>query len=422
MFRFDQISQTHSLPGISSLLVLLTLLSGCGRSPAFSNNQLFAKRLELEINERLPEQGLEDVKSAIELMFGTCDQPQLPPGIQTPVVSLDNLQRAAGRVYSDENDVHFGLYRNNCIRCHGTSGDGRGPAARLLSPYPRDFRMGKYKFKSTAQGKKPSRADLERTIRLGLPGTSMPSFGLLDDEDVTALVDYVIYLSVRGETERELLRQVANMLDYDRGERLFDIGLRESDPTRYEAQLVELTKIAANLLEQWNVQSLPAPTPPVNFPLWDSSRGDQSSTDPLLSDSIARGQKLFRGELASCSKCHGEDGTGKSAPNDYDIWTKDWTLAARVDPEDKTAIRPLLQAGAFKPVRMYPRNLNLGVFRGGSNPQDIYLRIVNGIEGTSMPAAAMQTHSNEGLSPDQVWDLVNYVLSLSAKSLGGESQ
>jgi mono/diheme cytochrome c family protein len=282
--------------------------------------------------------------------------------------------------------------------------------------------MGKYKFKSTVQGKKPSRGDLERTIRMGLPGTSMPSFGLLEDDDLTALVDYVIYLSVRGETEREMLRQVANMLDYDRGERLFDVALKESDPPRYEAQLLELTKIASNLLDQWNVESQAAPAPPADFPLWDSALSDQSRTDPKLADSIARGQKLFRGQLASCSKCHGEDATGRAAPIDYDIWTKDWTLAARVDPENKTEIRPLLQAGALKPVRMYPRNLNLGVFRGGSQPQDIYLRIVNGIEGTSMPAAAMQPHSNEGLSPDQVWDLVNYVLSLSANSARGELQ
>ena len=34
----------------------------------------------------------------------------------------------------------------------------------------------------------------------------MPSFKLLPDLEIDALVDYVKYLSIRGETERELLR------------------------------------------------------------------------------------------------------------------------------------------------------------------------------------------------------------------------
>jgi hypothetical protein len=53
-----------------------------------------------------------------------------------------------------------------------------------------------------------------------------------------------------------------------------------------------------------------------------------------------------------------------------------------------------------------PRNLRLGVYRGGRRPVDLYRRVYSGIKGTPMPAAG------NVLQPNQIWDLVNYVLSL----------
>lgn len=399
----------------SLLLILISVLGGCGTEPSFSENKVFIKRLELEIGEPLPEQGLSDVKHLMEVLFGSAEEPKMPGNEPEAFINVENLRRAAGRVFSDENDVHFGLYRNNCIRCHGTSGDGRGPAARLLSPYPRDFRLGKYKFKSTPQGTKPSKQDLARIIRHGLPGTSMPSFALLSNEDVEALVDYVIYLSIRGETERELLRRVSNSLDYSRGDRIIDASWSESDPVRYNSQLAELSEIAAGFVKNWQTGSATSPTspiPPGDFPVWQANIEPSSHKAPKLVESVTRGKELFRSSVASCSKCHGEDGTGANAPRDYDLWTKDW--AAGFDPGDKVAIQPLVRAGALKPTRLYPRNLRHGVFRGGSAPEDIYTRITQGIEGTPMPAVAIKSQNGEGLTSDQVWDLVNYVLSLQS--------
>ena len=40
-----------------------------------------------------------------------------------------------------------GLYRQHCVHCHGITGDGAGPTAQFLMPYPRDFRTGEFKFK-----------------------------------------------------------------------------------------------------------------------------------------------------------------------------------------------------------------------------------------------------------------------------------
>lgn len=413
------------IPVTSVFMVGWTLLlAGCGKVPTFGENKVFINRLAIEIGEPLPEQGLEDVQHVLLALFGTADQPVLPESLLPGILTLDNVKRAAGKVYSDEQDVHFGLYRNNCIRCHGASGDGHGPAARLLSPYPRDYRLGKFKFKSTEQGVKPTKEDLSRTILHGIPGTSMPSFSLLPAEDIDALTDYVIYLSVRGETQRELLRMVSHKLDYGRGDRLLDSNWQQSDPSRYEQQLGELSKVAVDFFEQWRVDSPPPPIRPISMPIWEESSVDVSKRSGQLTDSIARGRQLFRSSVASCSKCHGEDGSGSNAPRDFDLWTKDWSISAGLDPENRMQIKPMLAAGALKPERLYPRNLQHGVFRGGSRPEDIYLRITRGIEGTSMPAAAMQPQVPQGLTSDQIWDLVNYVLSLasgSAAIISGDS-
>ena len=100
----------------------------------------------------------------------------------------------------------FAIYRRNCLHCHGVSGAGDGPTAAFLYPPPRDYRRGLFKFTSTPNGARPTRDDLMRTIKNGLHGTSMPSFeALLSDDEIAQAVDYVIFLSVRGETELELI-------------------------------------------------------------------------------------------------------------------------------------------------------------------------------------------------------------------------
>ncbi len=82
------------------------------------------------------------------------------------------------------------VYELKCAGCHGEKGDGRGPAAELLDPHPRDFTSGIYKIRTTA-GKMPSDQDLFRVITDGMPGTSMPSWSVLPEKDRWNLVAYV---------------------------------------------------------------------------------------------------------------------------------------------------------------------------------------------------------------------------------------
>src|SRR5579862_4309613 len=94
------------------------------------------------------------------------------------------------------------IYEQRCVQCHGVSGRGDGPAAAQLAPRPRDFTSGKYKIRTTETGSLPTDDNLTRTIRVGLPGTSMPGWGpFLSDNDIAAVAAYVKAFSPRFASE-----------------------------------------------------------------------------------------------------------------------------------------------------------------------------------------------------------------------------
>src|SRR3954469_24771511 len=95
------------------------------------------------------------------------------------------------------------VYEKHCVECHGSSGKGDGPAALLLMPHPRDFTRSLYKIRSTESGNLPTDGDLVRSVRQGLPGSSMPGWDtLLPDDDIRAVVDYIKTFSPRFAEER----------------------------------------------------------------------------------------------------------------------------------------------------------------------------------------------------------------------------
>jgi mono/diheme cytochrome c family protein len=72
-----------------------------------------------------------------------------------------------------------------CASCHGATGDGNGIAAGRLDPAPRDFRNPSWMSAQTEER-------LADTIRTGRPGTAMPPFaGLLNDDEIARLAEYV---------------------------------------------------------------------------------------------------------------------------------------------------------------------------------------------------------------------------------------
>ncbi len=84
------------------------------------------------------------------------------------------------------------LYDRYCVACHGSSGDGQGPAAPFTWGRPRALTSGEFHWRSTAFGTAPTDDDLRMTLRNGAIGTSMPGFaGVLTDSQIDELVAIV---------------------------------------------------------------------------------------------------------------------------------------------------------------------------------------------------------------------------------------
>jgi mono/diheme cytochrome c family protein len=194
---------------------------------------------------------------------------------------------AAGKPSEYRQAGGYGLYRTHCLHCHGVSGAGDGPTAQFLYPRPRDYRKGLFKFTSTSTGAKPTREDLRKTVKYGLHGTSMPAFEpLMSGAEIEQVVDYLIFLSMRGETELGLVDEAA----------IAD----ENDP---EALSPDVAKgIATSVFNKWKMAESQVLNPPVPRP-------------PATRESILRGRDLFlgrntTGNKVDCTSCHGPQAVG----------------------------------------------------------------------------------------------------------------
>ena len=122
------------------------------------------------------------------------------------VAGLSLLAAPAGPA-PGSGDAHRGrvLFARSCAACHGLEGKGDGPGARQLDPRPRDLTTQQFRFRSTPTGSLPLPADLERTIRDGLPGTAMPGFGkTFSAEQLADLIAFLYSLQPPEVLERAL--------------------------------------------------------------------------------------------------------------------------------------------------------------------------------------------------------------------------
>ena len=103
----------------------------------------------------------------------------------------------------------------------------------------------------------------------------------------------------------------------------------------------------------------------------------------MTDERIARGKQLYAD--AECLACHGATGKG-DGPS-----------------------APTLKDNRELPIAV-PDLRNPRRFKNGDRPEDVYRTLVTGFAGTPMPSYA------DSLEPDQTWDLVFYVLSLSGKA------
>ena len=96
------------------------------------------------------------------------------------------------------------IFRRACAACHGVQGMGDGPGAADLDPPPRDLTSrGLFRFRTTPNGTRPRPEDLVRTVREGLPGSSMPAFDdLFSDAELDDLIAFLYSLQGLRSDER----------------------------------------------------------------------------------------------------------------------------------------------------------------------------------------------------------------------------
>ena len=334
--------------GRSSSIVLLIALVGsvaaCSRLP----DATYTLRCETEKID-LPPKHKTQISEILAAYHGTPANPRLAvPSASDPLARVDKPGQDRLHLLRGHE-----VYTQQCAGCHGTTGDGKGPASAHLNPPPRDYRNGVFKFTSTPRGSKPRRDDLRRIVKYGAKGTSMPAFRFLSDEDAEAAIDYVQGLASRGELELTLIREATDEL---------------SEEDDFDPKTV--AEFVNGISQSWDRAESEVVMPLTVNP-------------PSTAETVHDGARAFA-EL-SCVKCHNRDAAGsRSADVGVDIW-------------GRTA---------------YPANLAMGMLHGGRRPIDIYRRIYSGINGTPMPSSK-DPNSVVGETPaqrsDRIWHLVHFV-------------
>ena len=216
------------------------------------------------------------------------------------------------------------LYARHCAACHGEQGDGKGLAANWLYPKPRIFRGGKYRLVST-DNNVPTRDDLNGVLLRGMPGSSMPSWAHLSQDDRNLLIDEVQRQSAEGAAERYVQK------------------LKEQDQlTDEEIKDPEIQSEIKAFAQQRTKPGNPIEVPPLAEP--DAA-------------SIARGKALYTRQ--SCHSCHGVEGKGDG-------------VQRMIDDEGFV---------------MRPRDLTRGIYKGGHDARSLFIRLRSGMPGTPMPAS-----------------------------------
>ena len=135
--------------GSIRLYVAATVMCVCFVGCDQSRDLTYLPREELK---DAPQKHQQQIAVVLEKYFGTPRFPKFmevapeekqPENAKEPLLAekIDRLQLQHGRE----------VYTRQCSGCHGTTGDGKGPAAAYLNPPPRDYRLGRFKFTSTTR-------------------------------------------------------------------------------------------------------------------------------------------------------------------------------------------------------------------------------------------------------------------------------
>lgn len=89
-----------------------------------------------------------------------------------------------GEDYTEDHAVGQAIYEKNCLRCHGTNGEGNGPDAVALTVPPTNFQSVESRMKSER--------DLRSAVVWGLAFSPMHKwFDTLTPPEMKSVVQYI---------------------------------------------------------------------------------------------------------------------------------------------------------------------------------------------------------------------------------------
>ena len=113
-----------------------------------------------------------------------CPQPRFTGKAPDEIYSLVNPLKASRKHRRAGRELYAELLQPACADCHGLKGEGNGPLAGQFDPRPRNFACSE-----TVNGIPDGQ--LYWIVRNGSPGTAMPPFDFLEDEEIWQLVHYL---------------------------------------------------------------------------------------------------------------------------------------------------------------------------------------------------------------------------------------
>ncbi|HEX9870694.1 MAG TPA: c-type cytochrome [Candidatus Tectomicrobia bacterium] len=330
------------------------------------------------------------------------------------------------------------IYATNCAVCHGDEGDGKGPAGIALPLKPSDMRdqAALAEMRDNFWYWRVSEGGLVEPFRS--KGSAMPPFkGILSVEERWAVMAYQHtfsgHLGPHVPWEHSEMVQVGRDIfsmscvachgDYGRGDGTVGSTLsprRAPQPRNFASSEFKFRSTPTGALPttadlyRTITEGIAGSGGPLTFGLsryrimpsfrympeaqrlelleyvksvnpafWERREVTTVNIPPTprwTPEHVARGRQLYMD--AECWQCHGETGRG------------DGPSAAELKDNNDLAIQP---TDLTRPNR----------FKNGMAPHDVYRTLMTGLLGTPMPSYA------DSLEPDQAWDLVFYVLSLS---------
>ncbi len=145
---------------------VVSMTQGLEQRAVKSNLVAKAKQLQQSIDKRLPPAQITPLVQGLSAQLADSYSVNLVPRTSPSLITGQQL------------------YSQNCVSCHGVSGNGDGPHATMLNPPP-------INFQDMERAQERSVWGLYSAITQGVEGTAMPAFHKLSKEQRWALAFYI---------------------------------------------------------------------------------------------------------------------------------------------------------------------------------------------------------------------------------------